>query len=157
MNFQLWRHIGHCLFNCCKFSHLTMQCMWKQWEHTPHTRGQSSPGSAHSGQVLSKDMRQMPQFSSFAIQRQDATPVHDLIVTFILCTFAYHVIEILMQFNNVYVRICRRTIVRFPQNIAFFLLPPENRSTVVMCFFCLFLLSSQCYFSRFAWDVRCSI
>lgn len=89
LNFQLWRHMGHCLFNGCRFSHLTMQCMWKQWEQTPHTSGQSSPGSAHSGQVLSKDMRQIPQFSSFAIQRQVATPVHDLIVTFILRTFAY--------------------------------------------------------------------
>lgn len=84
LNFQACRHMGHCLFIGCKFSHLTMQCMWKQCEHTPHTSGQPSPGSAHSGHVLSNDIRQMPQFSSFAIQRHDATPIQDLIVTFIL-------------------------------------------------------------------------
>lgn len=87
LNFQACRHMGHCLFIGCRFSHLTMQCIWKQCEQTPHTNGQSSPGSAHSGQVLSNDIRQMPQFSSFAIQRHDATPIHDLIVTFILGTF----------------------------------------------------------------------
>lgn len=35
--------------------------------------GQSSPGSVHSVQQLSKGIRQMPQLSSFAIHRQVAT------------------------------------------------------------------------------------
>lgn len=40
-----WRHMGQCCWTCCALSHLRMQCMWKQCEHWPHTRGQSSPGT----------------------------------------------------------------------------------------------------------------
>lgn len=80
LNFQSCRHIGHC---CCgwEWSHLTMQWIWKQCEQAPHTSGQSSPGSLQSGQQLSNGIRQMPQLSSFATQRQVATPVqptHDI-------------------------------------------------------------------------------
>lgn len=35
--------------------------------------GQSSPGNVHSVQQLSNGMRQIPQLSSFATQRQVAT------------------------------------------------------------------------------------
>lgn len=49
--------------------------MWKQCEHAPQTKGQSSPGNEHSGQQFSKAIRQIPQFSSFAIQRHVATAV----------------------------------------------------------------------------------
>lgn len=45
LNFHSWRHMGQCCCTCCAFSHLRMQCMWKQCEHWPHTRGQSSPGT----------------------------------------------------------------------------------------------------------------
>lgn len=38
-------------------------------------RGQSSPGNVHSVQQFSKGIRQIPQLSSFAIQRQVATLV----------------------------------------------------------------------------------
>lgn len=38
-------------------------------------KGQSSPGSLQSGQQPSKAIRQMPQLSSLATQRQVATPV----------------------------------------------------------------------------------
>lgn len=58
-----------------EFSHLTMQCMWKQCEQAPQTSGQSSPGVRHSGQQFSKAIRQMPQLSSLAIHRHVATPV----------------------------------------------------------------------------------
>lgn len=44
-NFHSWRHMGQCCCTCCEFSHLRMQCMWKQCEHCPHTNGQSSPGT----------------------------------------------------------------------------------------------------------------
>lgn len=37
LNFQSWRHIGQSWFTCWEFSHLTIQWMWKQWEHSPHT------------------------------------------------------------------------------------------------------------------------
>lgn len=37
--------------------------------------GQSSPGILQSGQLASNGILQMPQLSSFAIQRQVATPV----------------------------------------------------------------------------------
>ncbi|KAK4811963.1 hypothetical protein QYF61_022959 [Mycteria americana] len=37
--------MGQCCWTCCEFSHLRMQCMWKQCEHCPHTSGQSSPGT----------------------------------------------------------------------------------------------------------------
>lgn len=45
LNFHSWRHMGQCCCTCCAFSHLRMQCMWKQCEHWPHTSGQSSPGT----------------------------------------------------------------------------------------------------------------
>lgn len=74
LNFQSCLHIGHCCCGC-EWSHFTIQWMWKQCEHAPQTSGQSSPGSLQSGQQLSKGMRQIPQLSSFATQRQVATPV----------------------------------------------------------------------------------
>lgn len=70
--------MGHCWVSTCEFSHLTMQCMWKQCVQAPHTSGQSSPGSEHSVQQLSNGMRQMPQLSSLAIQRQVATAVQSV-------------------------------------------------------------------------------
>lgn len=78
LNFQACLHIGHCWVRTCEFSHLTMQCMWKQCVQDPQTSGQSSPGSVHSVQQLSKGIRQIPQFSSLAIQRQVATPVQSV-------------------------------------------------------------------------------
>lgn len=78
LNFQACLHIGHCWVKTCEFSHLTMQCMWKQWVQAPQTSGQSSPGRVHSVQQLSKGIRQMPQLSSFAIQRQVATAVQSV-------------------------------------------------------------------------------
>lgn len=45
LNFHSCLHIGHCCCTCWEFSHFKMQCMWKQWEHWPHTSGQSSPGT----------------------------------------------------------------------------------------------------------------
>lgn len=33
LNFHSCRHMGHCCWTCCEFSHFKMQCMWKQWEH----------------------------------------------------------------------------------------------------------------------------
>lgn len=75
LNFQLCRHMGHCWVNGCEFSHLTMQCMWKQCVQAPQTSGQSSPGNEHSVQQLSKGIRHIPQFSSLAIQRHVATPI----------------------------------------------------------------------------------
>lgn len=56
--------------------------MWKQWEHCPHTRGQSSPGTLQSGQQPLNAILQMPQFSSLATQSQVATPFQHLIFTF---------------------------------------------------------------------------
>lgn len=38
-------------------------------------KGQSSPGILQSGQLASKGILHIPQLSSFAIQRQVATPV----------------------------------------------------------------------------------
>lgn len=76
--------MGHSLFGGDRFSHFMMQWMWKQWVQLPHTSGQSSPGSEQSGQVFSNAMRQIPQFSSLAVHRHDATPTHDLMVTRIL-------------------------------------------------------------------------
>lgn len=49
LNFHSWRHMGQCCCTCCAFSHLRMQCMWKQCEHWPHTSGQSSPGTLPVG------------------------------------------------------------------------------------------------------------
>lgn len=49
LNFHSWRHMGQCCCTCCAFSHLRMQCMWKQCEHWPHTSGQSSPGTLPAG------------------------------------------------------------------------------------------------------------
>ncbi|EPQ18577.1 hypothetical protein D623_10007381 [Myotis brandtii] len=51
--------MGQCCCTCCAFSHLRMQCMWKQWEHWPHTSGQSSPGTlpAGTGEVRSHRAR----------------------------------------------------------------------------------------------------
>ena len=40
LNFQSWRHMGHNWLTCWEFSHLTMQWMWKQWEHSPQTERQ---------------------------------------------------------------------------------------------------------------------
>ena len=82
LNFHSCRHMGHCWFTCWLLSHFMMQWMWKQWEHCPHTRGQSSPGSLQSGQQLSKAMRQMPQLSSLATHFHTATPVQFFISTF---------------------------------------------------------------------------
>lgn len=56
--------------------------MWKQCEHCPHTRGQSSPGTLQSGQQPLNAILQMPQFSSLATQSQVATPFQHLIFTF---------------------------------------------------------------------------
>lgn len=39
-------------------------------------KGQSSPGILQSGQQPSNAIRQIPQFSSLATQRQVATPIH---------------------------------------------------------------------------------
>lgn len=75
LNFHACRHIGHCCVSTCEFSHLTMQCMWKQCVQAPQTSGQSSPGSEHSVQQLSKGIRQIPQLSSLAIQRHVATAI----------------------------------------------------------------------------------
>lgn len=74
--------MGQCCCTCCAFSHLRMQCIWKQWEHCPHTRGQSSPGTLQSGQQPLNAILQMPQFSSLATQSQVATPFQHLIFTF---------------------------------------------------------------------------
>jgi hypothetical protein len=54
-------------------------------------REQSSPGYLHLGQVLSNGLRQMPQTSSSFVmfQRQEATPFHFLIVTFMLSWFVF--------------------------------------------------------------------
>lgn len=49
LNFHSCRHMGQCCCTCCAFSHLRMQCMWKQCEHWPHTSGQSSPGTLPVG------------------------------------------------------------------------------------------------------------
>lgn len=51
-----------------------MQWIWKTWEQFPQTNGQSSPGKEQSGQQASNAIRQIPQFSSFAIHFQTATP-----------------------------------------------------------------------------------
>merc|ERR1719232_439404 len=48
--------------------------MWKQWVHSPQTRGQSSPANLQSGQQPSKATLQMPQVSSLASHFQTATP-----------------------------------------------------------------------------------
>lgn len=77
LNFQSCLHIGHCCWGC-ECNHFTIQCMWKQWEHAPQTKGHSSPGNLQSGQQLSKGIRQMPQLSSFAIHLQVATPVQPM-------------------------------------------------------------------------------
>lgn len=53
LNFQDCLHIGHRGLSC-EVTHLTMQCIWKQWEQAPQTKGQSSPGREQSGQVASK-------------------------------------------------------------------------------------------------------
>ena len=82
LNFHSCLHIGHSWCTCCEFSHLTMQCMWKQCEHWPHTRGQSSPGSLQSGQQLSNGIRQIPQLSSLATHRHVATAVQPFTFTF---------------------------------------------------------------------------
>lgn len=37
LNFQSCRHIGHSWLTCWEFSHLTIQWMWKQCEHSPQT------------------------------------------------------------------------------------------------------------------------
>lgn len=37
LNFHSCRHIGQGWWTCWEFSHLTIQWMWKQWEHWPHT------------------------------------------------------------------------------------------------------------------------
>lgn len=84
LNFHSCRHMGHCCWTCCEFSHFKMQCMWKQWEHWPQTSGQSSPGTLQSGQQPLKGILQMPQFSSLATHSQEATPFHWRIFTFIL-------------------------------------------------------------------------
>lgn len=82
LNFHSCRHMGQCCCTCCAFSHLRMQCIWKQCEHCPHTRGQSSPGTLQSGQQPLNAILQMPQFSSLATQSQVATPFQHLIFTF---------------------------------------------------------------------------
>jgi hypothetical protein len=84
LNFHSCLHIGQSCLTCCELSHLMIQWMWKQCEHWPHTRGQSSPGSLQSGQQPSNGIRQIPQLSSFATHRHVATAVHPLIFTFIL-------------------------------------------------------------------------
>lgn len=104
----------------------------------------------------------MPQFSSFAIQRQDATPVHDLIVTFILRTFAYQLI-ILINEIKMYLRLSaiynlvkqNLSVFRLAKILPFSLLLPENRSTVVMCFSSFFACFSRLssVFSRFLWEM----
>ncbi len=44
LNFHSCLHIGHCWFICWAcWSHFSIQWIWKQWEHSPQTRGQSSP------------------------------------------------------------------------------------------------------------------
>lgn len=83
LNFHSWRHMGQSCCTCWELSHFMMQWMWKQCEHWPHTSGQSSPGILQSGQHPSKATRHIPQLSSLAIQRQEATLVQRLIVTFI--------------------------------------------------------------------------
>lgn len=52
-----------------------MQCIWKTCEQKPQTNGQSSPAKVHSGQHASKNILQIPQFSSLAIHFHAATPV----------------------------------------------------------------------------------
>ena len=37
LNFHSCRHMGQGWWTCWELSHLTMQWMWKQWEHCPHT------------------------------------------------------------------------------------------------------------------------
>lgn len=37
LNFQSCRHIGHSWLTCWEFSHLTIQWIWKQCEHSPQT------------------------------------------------------------------------------------------------------------------------
>lgn len=97
LNFQSCLHIGHC---CCgwEWSHFTIQCMWKQWEQAPQTKGQSSPGNLQSGQQLSNGMRHIPQLSSLATHRQVATPVQPEKktnnLTFLLMSFAGIVIRL---------------------------------------------------------------
>lgn len=81
MNFHSCRHMGHCWLTCWDCNHLTIQCMWKQCEHWPQTKGQSSPGNLQSGQQPSKGILQMPQLSSLAIHLQVATPVQSEIRT----------------------------------------------------------------------------
>lgn len=81
LNFHSWRHMGHSCWTCWEFSHFMMQWMWKQCEHWPHTSGQSSPGILQSGQHPSKGTRHIPQLSSLAIQRQEATLVQPVRAT----------------------------------------------------------------------------
>lgn len=83
LNFQSCRHIGHSWFTCWELSHFTIQWIWKQWEHSPQTNGQSSPGSLQSGQQPSNAIRQIPQLSSLATQRHVATAVQLFTFTFI--------------------------------------------------------------------------
>jgi len=76
-------HIGHNCCSCWEFNHFKIQCIWKTCVHLPQTKGQSSPGILQSGQQPSNCIRQIPQFSSFAVQCQVATAVHFFIFTFI--------------------------------------------------------------------------
>lgn len=103
LNFQLCRHMGHCWLTVCDWSHLTMQCMWKQCEHWPQTNGQSSPGNLQSGQQPSKGIRQIPQLSSLATHFQVAIPVHSEIfqrrVGFKIWTF-FLTFSCLLTFNR---------------------------------------------------------
>ena len=82
MYFQSCLHMGHWCEVCCVDSHFSMQWMWKQWLHSPHTRGQSSPANLQSGQHPSNATRQIPHVSSLANHFHTAHPDQDLIVTF---------------------------------------------------------------------------
>jgi len=81
LNFHSCLHIGHC---CCAwvFNHFIMQCIWKQCEHWPQTKGQSSPGNLQSEQHASKGIRQIPHESSLATQCHAATARQLLTRTF---------------------------------------------------------------------------
>jgi len=73
--------MGHCCWADWELSHFIIQWMWKQCEHWPHTRGQSSPGHLHSAQQASNGIRQIPQESSLAIHFQAATACQRLMRT----------------------------------------------------------------------------